>query len=841
MGLFKFLVLFTLMTFFLGNLNAQEMPPPVKNDSITLAQAYINLTLTKEYFEGLSEERIGKILPFEIEELESITDPTFLRDNAGLYNFSWSLLYYNQAKFLFRTQKSTDRELLIEWNRSLEKAIEYFNISMQKSSLDQDNPFFELIKFEEGSYTALHRELYALKSLFTPYFNEDIYLDYKRIFLMAKNSDRFEIDSLAYFAGLYELEFTASIIDKKYDSSNYNFGSNTLPLVSEYNYNERDYDYHPYTDPIETAYLLDEKLDLISRYIQLKKLASKNNTDTLNWFESYRLYNDYYIFKDASLDKLFINKITKIEDPFLKTELDPKEFDVLYTGLRQNFSYASYATAQAFINLSLIQENFESLSNSHIASVLASNEVELSAVTDIAFITQNHELYHFTYSLLYENSARLLYRTRKNIDRKRLVGWKESLETGIEYYNISQKESEETEEKNLFHDLIKFHDEDVNSITKNIKNLKNQSTPYFNDDIYPDFQRIFYKAKNGNKYDFEGLKSFASIYNIRLDLSVLENKEYEVSSYKGEISQEYDMLSKLDLTSKFLQFKFLASDQFSIPSSGFDVEQLYYSYSDFLYVLEYEKDGFIIRELNTEAIEILFHELQEKFPYIFERGPTPGKYGNARDLDNDGDGIIDFFDNEPNYFFPEFAPLASASFIKRNFKPELKTLGKVDKFLTKEFISAGYKEQLHYYYASDGFALTTSLEKFNIDGSAVSADERFVKSLGGEGKLSYYEIFKSLFFEVESEFRMFALIVASNAAKMSKESMTPGFAEKLIENSYDSLPADLTNKILTNKTLSIFVYHFHQNDVGSTVELDLSGKISAQDHLKNAGLIKIIQ
>ncbi len=827
-----------LLTVSFAKVFCQELLPPVKNDSITLAQAYINLTLTKEYFEGIPEERIEKILAFESDELGSITDGSFLNDNAALYHFSYSLLHFNQAKFLFRTQKSTDRDQLIEWNRSLQKAIEYFNLSKEKSSWEQENPFFELIKFEEESYAKLHQELFDLKILFTPYFNEDVYPDFKRIFLKAKNSDSFHIDSLSYFAGIYNMEFNTSILNKEYDSYNYDYGPNTLPLVSEYNFKERDNDYYPETNPLETAYLLDEKLDLISRYVQLKSLASKTNSTSLNWFESYRLYNDFYIFKDKSIDKLFINKITKVEDPFLKTELDSAELNILFADLREKFSYAPYSTAQAFINLSLIQENFDSLINSHITSILSTNELELSEVKDAAFIAQNTELYNFTYSLLYENTARLLYRTRKNIDRKRLVEWKETLEKAIENYNSSLKEVEETDDQRLFHYLVKFHDEDVNSLSKNINNLKNQFIPYFNDDIYPDFQRIFYKVKNGNTYDFEGLKSFAGIYNIRLDLSILENQENQISQYTGEIRQEYNMLPKLDLTSKYLQFKYLASDQFSIPA-GFDLDQLYSSYNDFLDLLDSEEDDFIRRELDDVAIELLFQQLQKKFPFEFEGDPVIMKM--PKPIIHESDGVVDFLELQQNFFFPEFAPLASASFFKRNFKPELKTLGQVDDFLKKEFISAGYKNQLHYYYASDGFAITTSLERFTLDGSAVESDKRFVKSLIDDKKLSYYEIFKTMFFDVEFDYRMFAMVISSNATIMSKNGMTPSFAEKLIENSYDALPADLINKELQNKTISVFVYHFHLNVNNGTVELDLSGKISTQDYLKKAGLLKIIQ
>ncbi len=825
--------------FLLGKLTAQEMPPPVKNDSIILAQAYVNLTLTKEYFEGLSIDRISKILPFEMNELAAITDEQFRSDNSGLYNFSYALLYFNKAKFLYRTRKSMKRDELIQWKESLEKAIDYFNQAKAKALWSQEVPFFELINYSESSYSTLHQELFTLKSLFTPYFNEDIYPDFKRIFLKAKNTNRFEIDSLAYFAGLYELEYSASIIDKKYIGYNYNFGPNTLPLVSEYNHSERDYDYNPYTDPIKTAYLLDEKLDLISRYVQLKSLASKSNEEKLSWFESYRMYNDYYIFKDASLDKLFINKITKIEDPFLKTELDSSELDVLYAGLRENFSYASYATAQAFINLSLTQAQFETQSSSQIASVLASNELELSAVEDSSFIAQNPKLYHFTYSLLYENTARLLYRTRKNIDRTRLIEWKEALEKGIDFYNLSQDEIEKPEADLRFHELIKFDGNDTQKQKSNILDLKIDFTPYFNEDIYPDFQRIFYKAKNSDEYDFEGLKAFAGIYNLSLDMSVLENTGSEIAyrSY-SDISQMYDMFPKLDLISKFIQFKFLASPQFTIPKIGFDTKQLYSSYNSFLNQLENENDAFILLELNEEAIQTLFDQLQEKFPYKFKR--VLSEPSVALDSKNQYQVLPGVPPNDL-YYFPEFAPLASASFVKRNFKPELKTLGKVDDFLRKEFIAAGYKDQLHYYYASDGFAITTSLERFTLDGSTVPADKHFVKSITASENFSYYETFKSMFMDVEFNYRMFAFIVGANATQMSKNAMTPEFAQQLIKKSYNRLPADLTDKILDNKTLSVFVYHFHLNLNTGTVQLDLSGKLSTQDYLKNAGLLKIIQ
>jgi len=155
--------------------------------------------------------------------------------------------------------------------------------------------------------------------------------------------------------------------------------------------------------------------------------------------------------------------------------------------------------------------------------------------------------------------------------------------------------------------------------------------------------------------------------------------------------------------------------------------------------------------------------------------------------------------------------------------------------------TAGYEKHINYYYHElDGFAMTTSLEKFNSDGSKVQEDERWVTNLGSDGKFSYYETFKSLFFELESEFRMFAFIVGSENITISNTSLSEGFAEQLIKNSYSSLPEDLKYKMLPNKTLSVLVYHFHQKNIGIVPMLDISGKISALEHVNIAGLSKLI-
>lgn len=491
----------------------------------------------------------------------------------------------------------------------------------------------------------------------------------------------------------------------------------------------------------------------------------------------------------------------------------------------------SIILAQAFLNLTLTKEYFEELSEERISKILGFETGELASIQDSSFQKDNSTLYHFSYALLYYNQSKFLFRTKSNANREELIQWKNALEKAMEHFKASKMKAS-WDQPNEFFELIMFDEESFDKLPDDLLDLKSLFTPYFNENIYPDFQRIYYQAKNKGEYDFEGLKASAGIYNLGIDFSLLDNKEYPYPSFSG-LSNDYFLFNKLNLVSNYLQFDYLASDQFKIPS-GFDVDQLYFLYNEFLNALKDEEDRFIVRELNAKTIKSLFKKLQKRFPYNFERFPSDFPVGMTMPPNKEATG-------QQFYFFPELAPLASVRLIKSNFKPELKTLGSANEFLRREFNLAGYKDQLQYYYASDGFAITTSLERFNLDGSAVPVENRFVKSLTEQRKFSYYEIFKSMFFDLEFDYRMFALVISSKATTMSKNAMTPEFATQIIENSYDVLPETLTNKELSNKTLSVFVYHFNLNANNGTVGLDLTGKISAQDYLKNAGLLRIIQ
>jgi len=493
--------------------------------------------------------------------------------------------------------------------------------------------------------------------------------------------------------------------------------------------------------------------------------------------------------------------------------------------------------AQAYMNLYLTETYFDSIPVERIKKILSFENDEIKSIKGISFINENSTLYNFTNALFYQNQSKLLSLNKGEVSRGLLRRLKSILDRGINFYNSAKIDDFQTfhNEKKQLYEMIKFDSESNLLLKTEIRSLKNEYNSLFNEDLYPDFQRIFLAAKNTDRFYVDSLTYFAGIYDMPLSMEIRNNTpDFHPYSFGNSnfIKLEYAADSRLDILSRYIQLKQLASRRTRVPRN-FNKTVLYDHFNDFKSRVRSENDEFIKEELNPKVLESLLREIRSKFPIDKQLGEQSSTGASAM-VQMPSTSI-------ESYFFPNPAPRASANFIKSNYKPSLSTLGQVDSFLSAGFSNSGYKNQLHYYYDMDGFALTTSLEKFNINGSSVPADSRFSENVGGDGKFSYYEIFKSMFFKVESEFRMFAFIVASKPATMSNDVMTAGFAEQILKNSYDTLPEELKNKSLLTKVLSIFVYHFHQNDIGEVPELDLSGKLTVQDHLKNAGLISIIQ
>lgn len=511
----------------------------------------------------------------------------------------------------------------------------------------------------------------------------------------------------------------------------------------------------------------------------------------------------------------------------------------------------SLRLAQSYINLNLSTTYFDSISTPRISKIVPFIENELSSINDSTFITENAALLDLTYSYLWFLKAQLMFSNSTEMNRGILLDIKNMLDKSVQHLNNSKLEhSRYSIDHNPFYGFIGLTSESFGLLRYAIANLKSEINPYFNKDIYPDFRRLFFAAKNTHKYHFDSLQYFADLYNMEVDFRVLENIKPNrrldfPSEFNGVQGVGYGLDVALDLMSQYMQLSYIAFRNARVK----DKYELYLLYDEFSWLLNpgdslnfnddygrisnIPKDTFFWNELNVETTQVLRDKLKRKFRY---EPDSP---------DTDADGVIDFVETDfsTRYFFPDPAPFPSTKYSINHFLPDSLKMKQVDRYIRKCFDDAGYVGRLHYFYNhSSGFTVSTGLERIEKNGAPANPDEkRWDLTVGGDGKFSLYQIFKTIFFATESDFRIIACVVAPRESAISDTSFSVNDFTDLFNNSYSSLPLDLEEVSLPDKTLTILVYHFYQSDIGEVPVLDISGKLSVHQHLsKTTSLLGLI-
>ncbi len=352
------------------------------------------------------------------------------------------------------------------------------------------------------------------------------------------------------------------------------------------------------------------------------------------------------------------------------------------------------------------------------------------------------------------------------------------------------------------------------------------------------------------------MRYYTALYNLPLSRDILDNNpngrtynQIDDTYYSWNINTGYKLDLAPDLISRYLQLKKVLKANDSVETSCEANWSCFNAFIDDLnpddkmqFGNEYipdqiSKDDFFREELDAATCVKLRRQLIKKCGNI--RYP-------AGIVDSDNDGVVDYVDAEmaapmsKRYYFPVPAPFPSTYKYITDYKPGLKTMKQVDDYFTNIFNKKGYTGHLHYYYVESGFTLTTSLEKINNDGSPVSGSARWSVTSGGNSSLSLYETFKSIFFETESNFRIIGLIVSPLAATLQKSPSTFGGMQELLIYSYPELPADLKDFSIDKKTLTVLIYNYYQSDIGKVPVLDVSKRLSVEDHLKKSGLQELL-
>lgn len=512
----------------------------------------------------------------------------------------------------------------------------------------------------------------------------------------------------------------------------------------------------------------------------------------------------------------------------------------------------SLTLSQAFVNLALTQQYFNALQNERVVKIIPYEENELKSIVDSGFIKGNLSVVNLSHSLLELNKVKLMLRTKTDSSRNTLLQWKELLTTSIQHFNDARLSAyfyEATDPspigdaKRSLNEFIGLHDTLAENIKIDLRNIRASLAPWFNQNIYPDFQRIFYSVKQTEQLRFDSLSYYTSLFNLPLSRHILDMKEEVRKRNLESVAENFTVNSffntdkKLELISKYLQLYYLAGKQSNIKINPEEQNILfnnYFMFNDDLdhYLESGLVDSFFIKEINSSTSKRLYRRLRKKYP-LKDMSGNPKLMASPNMMATER--------GEGKYFFPIPAPRPSALLYIENFKPALNTYKQVDNYLTNIFNSAGYNGRMHYYYVKAGYAITTSLEKINADGSPASSPQRWNVSVGGNGSFSLYQTFKSIFFETESNFRIFALVVSPNKATVQSSASSLAAMNELIQYSYPSLPEDLENVVPPTKTLSILVYQYKQSDVGKVPMLDVKNPIPVQKHLTNSGLGALLQ
>lgn len=500
---------------------------------------------------------------------------------------------------------------------------------------------------------------------------------------------------------------------------------------------------------------------------------------------------------------------------------------ILFSVSQVNAANDSLRLGEAYVNLSLTKEFFDSISDSRLNKILSFESKELNEVRK-SVGPKDQSLLYFSYSLLQYIKANKFYQKQQEPDRRRLMNLKNVLSSSMKSFE-SIKLSE-IEVENSFYDFIKLDEYAYNQHARDIDELKKSLTPNFNRDIYPDFKRILLAAKNDKQYKLDSLEHYSRLYNLKEDWEKYEFAML-IEPYEVVLTKHYNRAIALDLIAKYVRFDAIANgiiavadtlymhDEFEAFTEMLQPGNDEFQYSDGIIV----KDQFFKEHLDKKTINLLQKKLQKRYP----------KPDYFRYTDNGLDGIgFETGAGLELYYFPIPAPAPTAKKIIPRFKPALKTLGEVNRHIQKSLEAAGYEDRLHYFYIKEkGFAVTTAIERINKDGSPVEGIKRWDLSAETGEELSLYNVFRAMFFKTESDYRLIACIVSKKEVKTQKESSGLGEMNNFLENSYSSLPPDLEEIEMIDKTISILLYHYTQDDVGAVPKLNQNTILTVRDHI----------
>lgn len=496
----------------------------------------------------------------------------------------------------------------------------------------------------------------------------------------------------------------------------------------------------------------------------------------------------------------------------------------------------SLTMAQSFINLSLTTGNFEKIPTARLVKIITYIEKELAAIKDPGFIQANQQVLSACRAHLYLIQIKRILREENNNSRKVLLTCYRLLDSAGIYSSYLRDMADN--QQSSFHEFINFSNETIGDLRSAVGTTRYRLTDLFNENIYPDFKRILHHFDRTGEVRIDSLTYFASIFHINLDLSVMK----QATTATGSM---YPMEMPLELISQYLQFQYLVHHK----QPGIKISRLYDDWQQFYDILNLKDAAYLMQTWSVyhkripkdEFIRGTFTEqrCRELFEQIKAQYPRP-----AAGADSDGDGLTAQMiamsgSSRERYYFPEIAPFPSCKTAKAHFQPNLARIKDVDAYMRGLLQASGYDGRYKYYYMKEGFAIGTMLEKIDRNGMP-DQNERW-STTAASTRFNLYDIFSAIFFAQSSHFRIMAFTFCPQETPVMRTAATFDNITMLLQSGYSTLPQDLEERPLAEKTVTVLVYHFYQSDVGEVPLLDVTNHLSVADHLRNSRLNEVLR
>lgn len=200
--------------------------------------------------------------------------------------------------------------------------------------------------------------------------------------------------------------------------------------------------------------------------------------------------------------------------------------------------------------------------------------------------------------------------------------------------------------------------------------------------------------------------------------------------------------------------------------------------------------------------------------------------------------------NEPKKEFP-WPPAKPSSFTQVptdlfGLRPnQVSALGALDMAIRRSLAKGGYYDASYYSIPGqpNAFALVTRLEKYNLDGSAVAREERWVAKLSRQSSFSLGSYLKSLFFAEQGNYRVIVFVVTAQDIKQWSKPIQARVAKDWIAKGGPSLPSRIQRQPLSpaHKVFAL-IYEFEKNcddceNIDTAIVQTIPGRLQTKEHL----------